>query len=60
MNRKCDRCNGVFKIPRHLAKRIIENKIINLYCPYCNCLSSHEVRNEKPHRGKHMIPIKSE
>lgn len=50
MNRECDICKGIFKIPKIIFNRLIEDETIKIYCPYCNSLSHHETK-ENVERG---------
>jgi DNA-directed RNA polymerase subunit RPC12/RpoP len=40
MYRKCDRCQGIFKIPFKISVYIINNNN-KIYCPYCDSPYSH-------------------
>ncbi|GAH02957.1 unnamed protein product [marine sediment metagenome] len=40
MYRKCDSCGGIFKLPSKICRILIEGNN-NIYCPYCESISSH-------------------
>lgn len=40
MYRKCDRCQGIFKIPSKISVYITNNNN-KIYCPYCSSPYSH-------------------
>jgi hypothetical protein len=47
MYRKCDNCNGVFKITPLVIHRLTKYENSHVYCPYCNNTSSHTITDIK-------------
>jgi hypothetical protein len=52
MHRQCDDCKGIFKIPSKLEKYFLKKWDtgirFNIFCPYCNNVSSHEYTRQYP------------
>jgi hypothetical protein len=47
MYKKCDSCEGIFKIPKTLVLYLTKHPNKKIYCPYCSSDWSHIYTKQK-------------